>query len=130
MKSEKEVKKMGYPELQKYAAELETELGIDIDRSTKKVELLKAVLNAMTEAPDAEETIEPEETVEETVEEEVETKPSKRAKWIATKKYSDWESGIEFDPTNPDKNQPFEIKSMTSGLKNAMAKGIIVRAEK
>lgn len=134
MKTVKEIKEMGYPELQKYAAVLETELGMNIDRSAKKVELQKAVIDALAKAPKTEEPPATEEKTEEKAVDEVpEEKPElnikKKAKWVAIKAYKDWESGIEFDPNNPEKNEPFEIKNMTSGLKNAMAKGIVVRAK-
>lgn len=148
MKTIKEVTELKYTDLQKYAAEIEEFSGVEIDRSATKLKLTKAVLDAMKKGPKTEDKAESEETEETTEEtsEETETstesevteeateeteKPTSKKKvlYVATKKYKDWASGWEFDPSNPEMNEPIEIKKMTSGLKNAIAKGVIVKAK-
>lgn len=130
MKTEKEVKALKYPELQKYASIVEDKSEVQIDRSANKVNLLKAVLDAMAKIPKTEETSESETSEEKTEEteskEEEEPKDEGPQMYTATKKYSDWESKISFDPYNPEMNKPFKIPKMTSGLENAIAKGIVV----
>ena len=49
--------------------------------------------------------------------------------YIATKKFKDWESGWNFNPTDPSNNSPKPIEHMTKGLKGAIKRGIVVKVE-
>lgn len=135
MTTKTEVKKMKYSILQAFAKELEDSKGIGIDRNIKKELLLAEVLKAMDlddkpsedESVDEETNDEVDEEVAEAVDKIIDEVESDVDLYVATKIYKDWESGWEFNPSNPDMNKPIPIDNMTSGLENAIAKGVVVR---
>lgn len=126
MMTKTEAKKMKYSILQVFAKELEDSKGIEIDRNIKKELLLAEVLEAMDlpDKPSEDEVIN-----DEVVDKIIDEVESDADLYVATKKYKDWKSGWEFNPSNPNMNNPIPIDKMTHGLENAIKKGIVVRAD-
>jgi len=130
-----EPKDMKYRELQDFAETLENKHDIEINRSLTKVKLLAIVEDVISKHKEVEtipEEKEPEESEPEKVTESepkvVEESIDEGDNYIATKIYEDWESGWTFDPTDPNNNSPKPIENMTSGLKNAIDKGMVIKA--